>query len=203
MSIYIVNMELICGIDEAGRGPLAGPVTAAAVILPEDFPVEILNDSKKLSEKKRISACSIIMEKSLYYGVGWGWPEEIDRLNIHNATLLAMKRAYEALEFDEKPDITYVDGLYTPDIDCRKEAVVKGDSKIHQIMAASILAKTARDLWMIRYSWIEKDYFFEKHKGYPTKLHRSLVEKLGHSPIHRKSFRSSSVYNLQLFETVL
>ena len=193
----IENMQIICGIDEAGRGPLAGPVTAAAVVLPEDFPVEILNDSKKLNEKRRKEACAVIIEKSLSYGVGWGWPEEIDRINIHNATLLAMKRAYKELEI--KPDITYVDGLYTPDIDCRAEAVVKGDSKIHQIMAASIIAKTVRDLWMIRYSWIETEYFFDKHKGYPTKLHRSLVEQLGRSPIHRKSFRCSSVYNLQLF----
>ena len=192
-------MDIICGIDEAGRGPLAGPVTAAAVILPEDFPLEILNDSKKLSEKKRIKACRTIIDKSLHYSVGWGWPAEIDKMNIHNATLLAMKRAYEELKIGRKPDICYVDGLYTPEIDCRKEAVVKGDSKIHAIMAASILAKTARDFWMIRYSWIEKDYSFEKHKGYPTKLHRSLVEQLGHSPIHRKSFKCSSVYNLQLW----
>ncbi len=198
MEIYIVDMSCICGIDEAGRGPLAGPVTAAAVVLPEDFPVEILNDSKKLSEKKRISACRIIIDKSSAYGIGWGWPGEIDRLNIHNATLLAMKRAYEELGIT--PEITYIDGLFTPDIDCRREAVVKGDSKIHQIMAASILAKTVRDLWMTRYSWIETEYSFEKHKGYPTKLHRSLVENLGLSPIHRKSFRVSSSCNLQLFE---
>lgn len=190
-------MQLICGIDEAGRGPLAGPVTAAAVILPEDFPFDILNDSKKLSQKKRESAFRIIIEKALSYGIGWSWPEEIDKINIHNAALLAMKRAFE--ELDKNPDITFVDGLYTPDVNCRKEAVVKGDTKIREIMAASIVAKTVRDLWMIRYSWIETEYFFEKHKGYPTKLHRSLVEKLGPSPIHRKSFKCSSSYNLQLF----
>ncbi len=192
-------MQLICGIDEAGRGPLAGPVTASAVILPPDFPFDILNDSKKMTHLKRVYACRIILEKAVSCGVGWGWPEEIDRINIHNATLLAMKRAFEMLT--EKADMVYVDGLFTPEISCRAEAVVKGDSKIKEIMAASIVAKTLRDLWMTRYSWIETEYSFEKHKGYPTKLHRSLVDTLGLSPIHRKSFRSSSSYNLQLFET--
>ena len=194
-------MKIICGIDEAGRGCLAGPVTAAAVILPDNFPKEILNDSKKLSKEQRFSAYCIILDKSISHGLGWGWPEEIDRINIHNATLLAMKRAYESMDTDLKPEISYVDGLYTPDIDCRKKAIVRGDSKIYAIMAASILAKTARDLWMIRYSWTENNYFFEKHKGYPTKLHRSLIEKLGHCTIHRKSFKNSPVYNPQLSET--
>ena len=182
-------MSLICGIDEAGRGPLAGPVTACAVILNTAFPVEILKDSKKLSPRLRTEICRMLITDCLSYSTGWAWPEEIDRINIHHATLLAMKRAYEGLSV--KPELTLVDGLFTPDIDCRCEAVVKGDDKINEIKAASIIAKTVRDLWMIRYSWIEPDYFFEKHKGYPTLLHRQIIGKIGYSPIHRRSFSFS------------
>lgn len=187
-------MELICGMDEVGRGPLAGPVTASAVILPPDFPVEILADSKKLSEKKRLAAVDIIMNRALSWGTGWVWPFEIDKINILNASLLAMKRAWENMSVPMVPDAILVDGLYVPPIvtDIPMRAIVKGDDKIHEIMAASILAKTLRDLWMTRYSWIEDGYGFEKHKGYPTKAHRDAVEKLGMSCIHRKSFRISS-----------
>ncbi|MDA3937802.1 MAG: ribonuclease HII [Spirochaetia bacterium] len=180
-------MKLVCGIDEAGRGPIAGPVTAGAVILPIDFPYEILNDSKLLSEKKREFAAEIILKKSIAYGIGWVWPPEIDKINIHHASLLAMKRAYGQLKV--KADFTMIDGKFTPDIDVKSEAIVKGDLKIREIQAASILAKTARDRWMIRYSWIDGRYGFEKHKGYPTKYHREQCLEYGISYIHRKSFK--------------
>ncbi len=180
-------MYTVCGIDEAGRGPLAGPVTAAAVILPPDFPFGILDDSKALSEKKRFEALSVILEQSLSFGIGWAWPSEIDRLNIHNATLLAMQRAYG--ELDTEAEKVFVDGKFVPILPVPAEAVVKGDMKIREIQAASILAKTARDRWMIRYSWIDGRYGFEKHKGYPTKEHRRRCIENGLSPIHRKSFK--------------
>ncbi len=180
-------MFLVCGIDEAGRGPLAGPVTAAAVILPPDFPFWILNDSKAMNERKRTEAAFIILDKALDSAIGWAWPEEIDMINIHNASLLAMKRAFGKLV--SCAEIAYVDGKFTPDISIPAVPVVKGDIKIREIQAASILAKTARDRWMIRYSWIDGRYGFERHKGYPTKEHRKKCLELGLSPIHRKSFR--------------
>ncbi len=180
-------MYTVCGIDEAGRGPLAGPVTAAAVILPPDFPFTILDDSKALSEKKRYEVLSAILETAVDTGIGWAWPGEIDKLNIHYATLLAMKRAYMGLQISV--EMVYVDGKFVPDIPVPSKAIVKGDMKIREVQAASILAKTARDRWMIRYSWIDGRYGFEKHKGYPTKEHRSRCIEEGLSPIHRKSFR--------------
>ncbi|TFG59491.1 MAG: ribonuclease HII [Spirochaetales bacterium] len=188
-------MNQICGVDEAGRGPTAGPVTAGAVILPHDFPVEILKDSKQLSEKKRTTAARIIMDQAAW-ATGWAWPEEIDSINIHHAVLLAMKRAFEELVsklppegFEASSCMVLVDGLFTPSLPCPCRAIVRGDSRIPEIMAASIIAKTMRDLWMVRYSWIERDYLFEKHKGYPTKEHREICRRLGPSPIHRLSFR--------------
>ncbi|MCK5673128.1 MAG: ribonuclease HII [Spirochaetales bacterium] len=180
-------MKLVCGIDEAGRGPIAGPVTAGAVILPIEFPYKILDDSKLLSEKKREYAAGLIMEKSVAYGIGWVWPSEIDLMNIHNASLLAMKRAYSCLNI--KADFVMVDGKFIPDIEAETVAIVKGDIKIREIQAASILAKTARDRWMIRYSWIDNRYGFEKHKGYPTKYHRQQCMEHGISYIHRKSYK--------------
>ena len=184
---------MICGMDEVGRGPLAGPVVASAVVLPPDFPVEILADSKKLSEKKRQEAYKIIIQKAVSYGTGWVWPEEIDEINILNASLLAMKRAWLSMSVPVRPDRILVDGPFTPPIetDIPMEAIVKGDDKIHEIMAASILAKVQRDKWMVDYSKIDGRYGFEKHKGYPTKAHREAVAKYGLSPIHRKSFRVS------------
>ena len=158
---------MICGMDEVGRGPLAGPVVASAVVLPPDFPVEILADSKKLSEKKRLEAYDIIIQKAVSYGTGWVWPQEIDEINILNASLLAMKRAWLSMSVPVRPD------------------------KIHEIMAASILAKVQRDQWMVDYAKKDDRYGFEKHKGYPTKAHREAVAKYGLSPIHRKSFRVS------------
>ena len=185
---------MICGMDEVGRGPLAGPVVASAVILPPDFPVEILADSKKLSEKKRREAYEIIIQKAVSYGTGWVWPEEIDEINILNASLLAMKRAWLSMSVPVHPDRILVDGLFTPPIetDIPMEAIVKGDDKIHEIMAASILAKVQRDQWMVDYAKKDGRYGFEKHKGYPTKAHREAVAKYGLSPIHRKSFRVSA-----------
>jgi len=179
-------MEKICGIDEAGRGPLAGPVTAAAVILPIGFDTGLLADSKSLPTAKRESAAKYIMNNA-HWSAGWSWPEEIDTFNIHNATLLAMKRAFCTL--DIRADRAVVDGKFTPSISVPCTAVVKGDTSIPAIMAASIIAKVLRDRWMIRYSWIEPEYGFESHKGYPTKMHRAICSEIGLSPIHRKSFK--------------
>ena len=178
--------QIICGIDEAGRGPLAGPVTAAAVILPEDFPVDILADSKRLTERKRERVAAVIRERALCYGIGWASPAEIDRINILRASLLAMRRAYDELVI--RPQRVLVDGLYVPEIqgDCR--AIVKGDTFVREIQAASIIAKTERDRWMIEYARFDGRYGFERHKGYPTPEHRRLCRIHGLSPIHRRSF---------------
>ena len=186
-----VNSEiLVCGIDEAGRGPIAGPVTSAAVVLPPDFPVEILDDSKALSPSVRSRAAAVIRERAVAWAVGWAWPEEIDRLNIHRATLLSMTRALRGLAVE--PGLILVDGLFTPPAKAPCRAIVKGDATVPAIMAASIIAKTSRDLWMDRYSRIEPAYLFDKHKGYPTKEHRRIVSRIGCSPIHRLSFRCLS-----------
>jgi len=184
-----------CGLDEAGRGPLAGPVCAAAVILSEDFPIAILNDSKKLSEKKREEARLQIYEKALAWGIGWASAAEIDELNILKASLLAMERAYYDMVASARRsgrDIlcseAIVDGLYTPKLPIACQALVKADALIPEVMAASILAKTARDRMMDRYGWIYPEYGYEQHKGYPTKLHRERILQYGPSPIQRKSF---------------
>ncbi len=180
-------MDFICGVDEAGRGPLAGPVTAAAVILPEIFPVEKLKDSKVLNRAQRQCSACIIKKQAISWAVGWAWPEEIDKYNIHYATLLAMQRALNSLSI--RPDLVYIDGKYSPKINLNCRAVVKGDSFIPVVQAASIMAKTQRDLWMERFARIETQYLFEKHKGYPTKEHRERLKYFGISSIHRKSFR--------------
>lgn len=179
--------RLICGLDEAGRGPLAGPVTAGAVILPADFPVEMLADSKKLSEKQREAALPVIVEQALAWGIGWVWPSEIDAINIHHASLLAMKRAYLAMR--READEALVDGLYCPELGIPARAIVKGDSLIPAISAASILAKVARDRWMVRWSWLDDRYGHELHKGYPTLAHRRALALHGPSAIHRLSFQ--------------
>jgi ribonuclease HII len=185
----VVSQWLICGVDEAGRGPLAGPVTAAAVILPEVFPLEQLADSKVLSPARRRAAAASIRERAPAWAVGWAWPEEIDRINIHRATLLAMQRAVRALGI--QPDQILVDGLFCPPFSVPCTAIVRGDATVPQIMAASILAKTCRDAWMERYARIEPGYGFERHKGYPTEEHRALIRELGQCAIHRRSFRLS------------
>jgi ribonuclease HII len=185
---------MVCGVDEAGRGPLAGPVCAAAVILPDDFPTNLLNDSKKLSEPKRVEVRRVICGRALAWGVGWASHSEIDSVNILQASLLAMKRAFEEMSkkaaFPIPADISViVDGLYVPDIRALCTALVKADAKIHEVMAASILAKTARDSFMGYMAQLYPQYGYEKHKGYPTKAHSEMVIKYGPSPIQRKSFK--------------
>lgn len=181
--------ESICGVDEAGRGPIAGPVVAAAVILPCSFPVKKLRDSKELPEKIRRELGYVVRARALAFSVGWCWPGEIDRLNIHHATLLAMERAIGDLRIE--PELVLVDGKFPPDVRWPVQPIIRGDKKVPQIQAASIVAKTSRDLWMERYGRIEPEYGFGRHKGYPTEEHRRIVGIIGRSPIHRKSFRIS------------
>jgi ribonuclease HII len=185
-----VRARLICGIDEAGRGPIAGPVTAAAVILPARFPLECLEDSKMLTAAQREEAAAVIRDQSVCWALGWATHEEIDRLNILQAALLAMKRAVESLSL--RPDRLVVDGRFCPDCGIPAEAIIKGDATVPEIMAASILAKTARDAWMVAYALREPAYLYEKHKGYPTAEHRRLVLRLGPSAIQRRTFRVSA-----------
>jgi len=176
----------LCGIDEAGRGPLAGPVCAAAVVLPEDFPVEVLNDSKKMSEKQREYARALICEQALAWSIGWASPAEIDRINILQASLLAMERAFQGIRVSL--DLVVVDGTFCPPLPVPCRAVVKADSRVPAVMAASILAKTARDRMMMRYGWLYPEYGYEQHKGYPTALHLERIRQYGPSPIQRMSF---------------
>lgn len=178
--------QKICGVDEAGRGPLAGPVCAAAVIFPEGIIVEGVNDSKKLTEKKREELFEQIKEKSVAYCVAWAGVEEIEELNILNAAMLAMKRAVEGLT--EKADFALIDGNKTPDLNIPCRAIVKGDSLSHSIAAASILAKVSRDRLMKEMAVKYPAYGFEKHKGYGTKLHTENLLKYGMCEIHRPSF---------------
>ena len=177
---------VICGIDEAGRGPLAGDVYAAAVILPDDVIIDGINDSKKLSEKKREALYDIICEKAVSYCIATASVEEIDSINILNAAMLAMRRAYEGLAF--KPDTALIDGNKTPGLDIPQKAIVKGDATSASIAAASILAKVARDRYMKELAMKDPQYMFEKHKGYGTKLHYEMLDKYGASEIHRNSF---------------
>jgi len=180
-------VNLICGVDEAGRGPLAGPVYAAAVILGPDFDTEGLRDSKKLSETKRYSLAAHIKKNALAWSVGICSASEIDEINIHQATLLAMKRAIEGLNGYTSIKVM-VDGLFCPQINVPCEAIVKGDDKVAEISAASIIAKTERDLKMIEIDKIYPGYQFKKHKGYPTKLHIAMIKSEGLCEYHRKSF---------------
>ena len=185
--------NLVVGADEAGRGPLAGPVCAAAVVLPSDFPFEILADSKALSEKKRLLAEPIIKEKAVAWAIAWGTPAEIDSINILNASLLAMKRAYLLVEKQLvlkglAPDILLVDGNKRPDVPIACQAIVKGDASVNEIMAASILAKNARDRIMVLASKRWPQYGFEKHKGYPCASHKAALRQFGPCPIHRLTF---------------
>ena len=185
--------NLVVGADEAGRGPLAGPVCAAAVAMPSDFPFEILADSKALSEKRRLAAEPVIKEKALAWAVAWGTPSEIDSINILNASLLAMRRAYLLVEQQLaskglKADILLVDGNKRPDVPIACKAIVKGDASVHEIMAASILAKNARDRIMVLASKRWPQYGFEKHKGYPCASHKAALHAFGPCPIHRLTF---------------
>ena len=175
---------LIAGVDEVGRGPMAGPVVAAAVILKD--PIPGVRDSKTLSPKKRELLAIEIKEKAICYAYGRAEVHEIDELNIHHATLLAMKRAIEALSIE--PTEVFVDGLYIPSINIPCQAVIKGDSLIHQIAAASILAKVLRDAEMDEMDTHYPGYNFRAHKGYPTAVHRAALKQLGVCPIHRRSY---------------
>ena len=183
---YADGFEVVCGIDEAGRGPLAGPVYAAAVILPKGHIVEGVNDSKKISEKKRDMLYDKIIEECVDYSIGVATEKEIDEINILQATFLAMRRAVEGLSV--KPDIALIDGNKTPNLDIEQRAIIKGDSKSANISAASIIAKVSRDRYMLEMAEKYPEYQFEKHKGYGTKLHYEMIEKYGVSPIHRITF---------------
>lgn len=183
----VYDAMLVCGVDEAGRGPLAGPVSAAAVILDPDNPIDGLADSKKLSERQRDQLAPIICERALAWAVAYADVEEIDRLNILQATLLAMRRAVLALGI--RPQQVLVDGLYCPDTGIPSVAIVKGDSKVAAISAASILAKTARDALMLELHEVYPNYGFASHKGYPTAVHLAALREHGVSIVHRKSFR--------------
>lgn len=183
---YNEGYKIICGVDEAGRGPLAGPVYAAAVILEKGQTIEGVNDSKKLSEKKRELLFDKIINECKDYSIGTASEKEIDELNILQATFLAMKRAVDGLSV--KPDCALVDGNQIPNLDCDVTTVVKGDAKSESIAAASILSKVSRDRYMLEMAEKYPQYGFEKHKGYGTKLHYEMIEKYGICDIHRKTF---------------
>ena len=181
-----LGYNFICGCDEAGRGPLCGPVVAAAVILPFGENIEGLNDSKKLTEKKREKLFDVIREKAIAYAIAEASPEEIDEINILNASMLAMRRAVEALSV--KADFALIDGNCSRGFTIPTETVVKGDAKSASIAAASILAKVTRDRQCIELDEKYPEYGIAKHKGYPTKDHMDAVRMHGPSPIHRRSF---------------
>ena len=183
---YLEGYSAVCGCDEAGRGPLCGPVVAAAVILPTDEIIEGLDDSKKLTEKKREKLFDVICERAIAYAIAEATPEEIDEINILNASMLAMRRAVEALPLPA--DFALIDGNCSRGFNIPTETVVKGDAKSYSIAAASILAKVTRDRGCIELDAKYPEYEIAKHKGYPTKVHMDAVRKYGPSPIHRKSF---------------
>jgi ribonuclease HII len=184
-----------CGIDEVGRGPLAGPVVAAAIILSEGTDTSLLNDSKKLSATKRRAAVAHLLEQQCAIGIGWVHAAEIDTLNIHRASLYAMELAYRELTLwhpHRTVDRVLVDGRFCPTLPVPCTAITKGDATEAPIMAASIIAKEVRDAWMQRYARIDPRYGFEQHKGYPTALHAARLAVHGPAPIHRRSFRGVS-----------
>lgn len=183
---YVQGYTFVCGVDEAGRGPLAGPVCAAAVILPPNIIIDGVNDSKKLSEKKREALYDVIKEKSLAYSIEFASVDEIENINILNATMLAMKRAVEGLKI--KPDYVMVDGNRLPDLDIQSECIVKGDAKSMSIACASILAKVTRDRLLYEYAKEYPQYSFDKHKGYGTKVHIEALKNYGPCKYHRLSF---------------
>ena len=185
-SYFEQGYTLICGCDEAGRGPLAGPVVAAACVLPTGLMIEGLNDSKKLSEKKRDALFELIKRDAVAYAIAEASPEEIDEINILNASMLAMKRAIEALQV--KPEMALIDGNTVRGFDIPAYPIIGGDAKSPSIAAASILAKVTRDRYCLEMDRLYPEYGFAGHKGYPTKLHMDLVRELGPCPLHRKSF---------------
>ncbi len=184
--LYQEGFTAVCGCDEAGRGPLCGPVVAAAVILPKDLIIEGLDDSKKLSEKKRNSLFDQICEKAIAYGIAEASPDEIDEINILNASMLAMQRAIEKLSV--KADFALIDGNFSRGFKIPTKTIVKGDSKSYSIAAASILAKVTRDRGCVELDREYPVYGIAKHKGYPTKEHMNAVREHGVAPIYRKSF---------------
>lgn len=184
--IYDEGYTLLCGVDEAGRGPLAGPVCAAAVILPRGLVIEGLDDSKKLTEKKREALFDPIRERAVAYGIAFAAVEEIEKYNILNATYLAMNRALEQLS--PAPDIALIDGNRSAGIVFPNRCVVKGDARCADIAAASVLAKVTRDRYMLEMAERYPEYHFDQHKGYGTKLHYETLREYGPSPIHRMSF---------------
>ena len=181
------RVRFLCGIDEAGRGPIAGPVTAGAVILPPDFPRHLLDDSKKLQPDVREELATLIRRRATAWATASASALEIDRYNIHRATLLAMLRALRGLAI--KPDEIQVDGRFTLPVEQPCSAIIGGDALVPEIQAASILAKTDRDRFMRRYDRIESAYAFAQHKGYATPSHRFLVKLHGRCAIHRQSFQ--------------
>ena len=184
--IYDSGVSLICGVDEAGRGPLAGPVCAAAVILPRNIEIVGLNDSKKLSEKSREKLYDEICEKAMSFGIAFASVEEIEELNILNAAMLAMNRAIAQLE--PQPELALIDGNRSSAIEINSRCVIKGDAKCADIAAASILAKVTRDRYMLEMAEKYPEYHFERHKGYGTKLHYEALREYGPCEIHRPSF---------------
>lgn len=187
------DAPVLCGVDEAGRGPLAGDVYAAAVVFDEGVFIDGLNDSKKLSEKRREALFDEITAKAKAYCVATATVEEIERLNILQATMLAMKRSVDGLGI--VPDMAIIDGNRLPDLDCPAQTVVKGDGLSACIAAASILAKVSRDRYMKKLAEEYPQYCFEKHKGYGTKLHNEMILKYGPSPVHRMSFLKKLLKN--------
>lgn len=198
MNNFIDDYELACenskdiiiaGVDEAGRGPLCGPVVACAVIMPKGIVIDGVNDSKKLTEKKREMLYDIIIQKALSYSIFFVDNETIDKINILNATMLAMENAINNLSI--KPDLVLIDGNQSRGITTKNKTIVKGDSKSHSIACASILAKVARDRFMLEWDKMHPEYFFSKHKGYGTKAHYEAILKYGILPIYRKTFLKS------------
>ena len=184
--IYDEGFRLLCGVDEAGRGPLAGPVCAAAVILPRGLEIPGLNDSKKLTEKKREELFDVITAQALSFGIAFASVEEIEERNILNATFLAMNRAIAQL--DPQPELALIDGNRNKGIALPSRCVIKGDARCADIAAASVLAKVTRDRLMLELAKQYPQYHFEQHKGYGTKLHYEALNAYGPSPIHRLSF---------------
>jgi ribonuclease HII len=186
LGVAHLTQLLIAGVDEVGRGPLAGPVVTAAVILDPNHPIEGLADSKKLSHKRRAILAEQIKIHALAWCIARAEAHEVDELNIHHATLLAMKRAVEGLSI--APQHAMIDGKFCPDLACTAEAVIKGDSKVPAISAASIIAKVARDSEMHQMHERYPEYGFDRHVGYPTKLHIAMLQEHGITPLHRRSF---------------
>ena len=184
--IYAGGVKLLCGVDEAGRGPLAGPVCAAAVILPQNCEIQGLNDSKKLTEKKREALFDVICAAAVSYGIAFATVEEIEEYNILGATFMAMNRAIARL--DRVPELALIDGNRNTGIQIPSRCIVGGDGKCADIAAASVLAKVTRDRYMRQMAELYPQYGFEKHKGYGTKAHYEAIRAYGPSPIHRPSF---------------